>query len=190
MLATCCPWLPTASRPRGNPELLGQHLSSSFPLHLSSSSCPGNNQVQMPAGDPPKSEDASPVIACDCPHPLGTQAASQSRPCPVLPVLFSGQGRECSSRDLRTSGMSMAGATPIQSQLDMACGRCFGGEFRISGSSRSWPESRRLWRRAGWEPEAANGQHEPWPACPPPARPLASSSCSQASPSRCLAGRA
>lgn len=54
------------------------------------------------------------------PHPSGTWVAGHCRPPPLLPVLFSGQGKECSSRDLRTSGMSMAGATPIRSQLDMA----------------------------------------------------------------------
>jgi hypothetical protein len=47
----------------------------------------------------------------------------------------------------------------------------------------------RLGRQAGWEPEAANGQHRSWPARPPPVRPPASSGCSQAFPSRCLAGR-
>lgn len=107
-----------------------------------------------------------------------------------LPVLFSGQDKECSSRDLRTSGMSMAGATPIWLQLDMAQQEVLAPEFRSSWRDRSWLGSHRLGRQAGCEPEAANGQPQPQPACPPPARPPASSGCSQAFPSRCLAGRA
>lgn len=63
-------------------------------------------------------------------------------------------------------------------------------EFRGSCRGRSWLRSRKLWRRAGQEPEAANGQHGPQPARPPPAGPPASCGCSQAFPSRCLAGRA
>lgn len=63
-------------------------------------------------------------------------------------------------------------------------------EFRSSWRGRSWLGSRKLWRRAGREPEAANGQRGPQPARPPPAGPPASSGCNQAFPSRCLAGRA
>lgn len=63
-------------------------------------------------------------------------------------------------------------------------------EFRSSWRGRSWLGSRKLWRQAGREPEAANRQHGPQPARPPPAGPPASSGCSQAFPSRCLAGRA
>lgn len=75
-----------------------------------------------------------------------------------LPVLFSGQGKECSSRDLRTSGMSMAGATPIWLQLDMAQQEVLAPEFRSSWRGRGWIGSHRLGRQAGCEPEAANGQ--------------------------------
>lgn len=70
-----------------------------------------------------------------------------------------------------------------------AGGAC-SGEFGSSWRGRGWLGSHRLGRQAGCEPEAANGQPQPQPACPPPARPPASSGCSQAFPSRCLAGRA
>lgn len=84
-----------------------------------------------------------------CPHPLGTCVASLCRPPPFLPVFFSGQGRECSSRDLRTSGMSMAGATPIRSQLDIAGGACSGSSEAAGEAGAGWGAASCGGRRGG-----------------------------------------
>lgn len=104
--------------------------------------------------------------ACGCLHPWGTWVASQCKPPPFLPVFFSGQGRECSSRDLRTSGMSMAGATPIWSQLDMAGGACSGSLEAAEEAGTGWEVASSGGGRGG-SPRQPMGSMDPSPPVHP-----------------------
>lgn len=94
------------------------------------------------------------------------------------------KARMLPSRDLRTSGMSMAGATPIRSQLDWPGGRCRWGVLEAAGEAGSGPgRAAGSGGRQGGS-EAANGRTGPSP-CVHRLGHLPALAAARPSPSRC-----